>query len=96
MNTAAFRPLVLAWAALVALTLISLVLGQGFRDIPGLPWLVGAIIWLKGLVVARAFLESRQAHPFIRRLLLGFIAFPPLALIATLYASEQIARWFSL
>lgn len=86
----------LAWLALVALTLISLGLGEWFPAAAWLPLLVAAIVWVKGTLVARCFIESHVAHPFIARVLAAFIAFAPLALVATAYFGEKVARWTSL
>lgn len=83
----------LAWLALVALTFASLGLGEWFPAAPWLPLLVAAIIWVKGTLVARHFIESHVAHPFIARLLRGFVAFAPLALVATAYFGDRLARW---
>lgn len=85
-----------AWLALVALTLASLGLGEWFPSAPWLPLLVAAIIWIKGTLVARRFIESHLAHPFIARLLLAFVAFAPLALVATAYFGDRLARWTTL
>lgn len=48
-----------------------------------MPVVVAAIIWIKGTVVARHFLESRTAHPFIAWLLRVFVAIAPVALLLT-------------
>ncbi len=84
------------WLALVALTLLSLGLGHGWHGADGLPLLVAAILWLKGSLVARHFLESELAHPFIRNVLRGFIAFTPVALALTAFFGAQFARWATL
>ena len=91
-----FRLLTAAWLALVALTLVGLGLGEWFRDARWLPLLVAAIIWLKGALVARCFIESHVAHPFIPRLLRGFIAIAPVALILTAFFGDTLARWATL
>jgi hypothetical protein len=91
-----FSTLTLAWLALVALTLISLGLGEWFRAADWLPLLVAALIWLKGAVVARCFIESHIAHPFIARLLQGFIAVAPSALILTAFFGSTLAGWATL
>jgi hypothetical protein len=46
------RP-VFAWLGLLALTLLSLALGERFGHAPWMPLLVAAIIWAKGTMVAR-------------------------------------------
>jgi hypothetical protein len=91
-----FRLLTATWLALVALTLIGLGLGEWFRAAHWLPLLVAAIIWLKGALVARNFIESQRAHPFIARLLQGFIAIAPGALILTAFFGDTLARWATL
>jgi len=92
----ALAPLTRAWLALVVLTLLSLVLGQWFHGADWLPLAVAAIVWLKGTLVARQFIEARQAHPFIRRVLLAFVAFAPLALVLVAFFGNHIARWATL
>lgn len=89
-------PLSIAWLALIVLTLVSLGLGQWFHGASWLPILVAAIVWLKGTLVARHFIEADLAHPFIRNVLRVFIAFTPLALLATAFYGEQLARWATL
>jgi hypothetical protein len=96
LKIARFRPLTATWLALVALTLVGLGLGEWFRDARWLPLLVAAIIWLKGALVARHFIESHLAHPFITRLLQGFIAIAPTALILTAFFGDTLARWATL
>lgn len=90
------RPQTLTWLALLAMTLSSLALSEGFRQLPGLPLLVALIIWLKGTLVARYFIETRDAHPFIARVVAVFIVIPPLALVITAYFGSTLARWASL
>ena len=85
-----------AWAALMALTLLSVALAGWLRGANGLPLLVAGIIWLKGWLVARHFIESHDAHPFIARMLQIFIAFVPVALVLTSFFGAWIARWASL
>jgi len=95
-SPASLAPLTYAWLALVMLTLLSLGLGQWFHGASGLPILVAAIVWLKGMLVARRFIESPLAHPFITWVLRGFIAFTPLALLLTAFFGGQFARWATL
>ena len=91
-----FSRLTVAWLVLVILTLASLGLSEWFREARWLPLLVAAIIWLKGMLVARCFIESQVAHPFIARVLKVFIAVSPLALIATAFFGNTLARWATL
>lgn len=94
--SANLQPLTTAWLALLALTVISPGLGQWFHGAAWLPLLVAAIVWIKGMLVARQFIEAGLAHPFIARVLSGFIAFTPLALVLTAFFGGQFARWASL
>jgi len=87
-----FPLLTVAWLALLSLTLASLGLGEWFREAGWLPAMVAAIMWIKGALVARCFIESHVAHPFIARVLSAFIAFAPLALLGTAYFGPQLAR----
>lgn len=80
--------LVLPWLGLLALTLVSLALGNRFGHAPWMPLLVAAIIWIKGTLVARYFIESHQAHPFIAVMLRVFIAFAPVALVLTAFLGK--------
>ena len=91
-----FSAMALTWLLLVGLTVVSLGLGQWFHSAGWLPLLVAAIIWLKGTVVARHFIETSVAHPFIRRVVAVFIALAPLALIATSFWGTALARWATL
>ena len=88
--------LTLTWLALVALTLLSLGLGQWFHGAAWLQLLVAGIVWIKGWLVAQKFIEAELAHPFIRRVLKGFIAFTPVALVLTAFYGRQFARWATL
>ena len=91
-----FPQLTAAWLVLVILTLVSLGLSEWFRAAAWLPLLVAAIIWFKGALVARCFIESHVAHPFIARVLKTFIVLAPLALIATAFYGATLARWATL
>ncbi|MDD5297467.1 MAG: hypothetical protein PHU46_11190 [Rhodocyclaceae bacterium] len=82
-----------AWLALSALTLMGLGLGTWFHGAAVLPVLVAGVIWLKGALVARDFLESGHAHPFIRRVLWAFIGFAPLMLLVTSFLGNTLVRW---
>lgn len=86
-------PLVVAWAGLVILTLVSIALGEWLRGVPGLLLPVASIIWLKAWLVARYFLETRLTTTFIRRLVWTFIAFAPIALVITDLFGSQLAKW---
>ena len=89
-------PLTLTWLVLCVLTVLSLGLGQWFHAAAWLPLLVAVLVWVKGTMVARYFIESDLTHPFIRRLLKVFIAFAPLWLILTGFYGGQFAQWGSL
>lgn len=43
---------------------------------------------VEGALVARQFIESHIAHPFIARLLQGFIAIAPTALVLTAFFGD--------
>jgi hypothetical protein len=94
--SSSLAPLAHAWLALIGLTLVSLALGERFHGMAWLQLLVAAIVWMKGILVARRFIEVGLAHPFIRRVVFAFIAFTPLALVAVTYFGAQVARWASL
>lgn len=85
-------PITWAWLALVALTLISLELGQWLQGAAWLPLVVAVIIWYKGWLVARSFIEAPLTHVFVRRVLRAFIAFAPLALILIAFYGREFAR----
>ena len=90
-DTRALIPLALAWLALVALTLLSLGLGEWLSGADWLPALVSAVIWLKAWLVARYFLEAPLSRTFIRRVIWVFIAFSPIALVLTDTFGREIA-----
>ena len=90
---AGLRPLVAAWLGLVALTLLSVGVAHWLTDATWLPVFVAVIVWLKGTLVARKFIEVQYATPFIRRLVTVFIAIVPIAQILTGFFGYQIARW---
>ncbi len=87
-----YRTPALTWLALTALTLLSVELGAWLPAADWLPLLVALIVWCKGMLVARGFLEGHRAHPFVRHLLAGFIAFAPAALVFTAFFGERLAR----
>lgn len=90
------RSLFLAWIGLLTLTAISLGLGAWFHESRWLPLPVAAIVWLKGSLVARHFLESPRAHPLIVWLLRVFVGFAPAALVLTAFFGREFARWATL
>ncbi len=94
--SSAIKPLLAVWLLLCVLTLLSLGLGQGFHSANWLPLLVAGIVWLKGRLVSRYFIETQLATPFIRRVVAVFIAFAPLALVVTGFFGPSIAHWTSL
>lgn len=94
--TANLRPLFVAWLALIGLTLLGNQLGTLLHGAVWLQIAVAGIVWLKGYLVADRFIEMREAHPFIRNVLRGFIAFAPLALVATAFFGARLARWATL
>ena len=82
-KTANRNSLVPVWAGLMVLTALSILLGEHHGHASWMPLLVAVIIWIKGTMVARYFLESDRSHPFITWLLRAFIAFVPIALLFT-------------
>ncbi|HNW65350.1 MAG TPA: hypothetical protein PKJ32_20240 [Piscinibacter sp.] len=90
------RPLVLTWLALVGLTLVSPQLGKGVWGQEAVQWIVAAIIWIKGQLVARHFIEAERTHPFLRNVLRFFIAFTPIAIVLTTFFRDGFARLASL
>lgn len=91
-----FVPLVATWLVLVGLTLVSARLGDSLGRQQAVQLIVAAIIWLKGSLVARHFIEADRAHPFIRNVLRVFIAFAPIAIVLTTFFGAEFARWASL
>ena len=91
LNTA-LAPLVMTWGGLVLLSLLSVGLGEWVGNAPWLPAMVGAIIWLKGWLVARHFLEARLCRTLIRRMIWTFVAFAPIALVITDIFGARLAR----
>ena len=94
--SSALAPLTYAWLGLVVLTLISPLLAEVLHGAVWLQLLVAAIIWFKGWLIARQFIEIHLAHPFIRRVTLIFVAFTPVALLLTVFFGDQFARWATL
>lgn len=93
---ATLSSLATAWLALVALTLLGLALGAAFHGAVWLQPVVALLIWLKGMLVARRFIETAHAHPFIRWLVYAFVAFAPLALVGIAFFGREFARWATL
>ena len=92
----AIAPLGSAWLILVALTLISPFLGQWLHGVGWLQLLVAGIVWVKGWLIVRQFIEIELAHPFIRRVMQGFILFTPVMLLLTVFLGNHFARWATL
>ena len=82
-KTSPLIPPLLGWLGLLLLTVISLVLGARFGTASWLPLIVAAIIWIKANIVARYFIKSHLAHPFIAWVLRAFIAFTSIGLVVT-------------
>ncbi len=70
-----------AWLGLLTLSFTGLLVGEWFGHTPWMPLLVAAIIWVKGSLVARYFIESHTAHAYVTWLLRIFIAVVPIALV---------------
>lgn len=90
--SASLTPLFLSWFGLVMLTVLSLWLSQWSGRAAWLQLPVAAIVWLKGWLVARYFIESHRAHPFIARVVRIFILCVPAALILTAWFGDRFAR----
>lgn len=75
-----------AWVTLIGLTLVSVQAAHTFHS-PGWRLLASAIVavvaWTKGMIVIQSYLESRLAGPIFHRLVLGFAALAPCALIVS-------------
>ena len=95
-NPAGLASFTHAWLGLVALTFASLYLSHWFHGTAWLQILVAAILWLKGILVAKKFIEIKATHTFIRRVVLGFVAVTPLVLLVIAYFGNQVARWATL
>ena len=78
------------------MSLISPFLGQWLHGAAWLQVLVAGIVWIKGWLIARQFIEIDLAHPFIRRVMRFFIAFAPVALLLTVFFGRQFAGWATL
>lgn len=87
-----YRPLVNTWLVLVGLTMASVALSQHLHGTAWLQLLVAAIVWIKGEIIARHFIEIRIAHPFIRRVIRTFVAFTPVALVLIAFFGREFAR----
>lgn len=85
-----------AWLILVLLLLVSIGAGQFFHGAPWLPFAIAAIVWVKGTLIARFFIEAHHAHPFIQWALRIFIAFVPAFLLLTALLGDRLARWTTL
>lgn len=85
-----------AWLLLVLLLLVSLSAGQFFHGAPWLPFAIAALVWLKGTLIARYFIEANHAHPFIQWALRVFIGFVPAVLLLTAWLGDRVARWTTL
>jgi len=79
---------VIPWLGLLALTVVSLILGHRFGHAPWMPLIVAALIWIKGTLVAKYFIESDKAHYVIALIVKIFVAFVPVALVLTAFFSR--------
>lgn len=89
-------PLVATWFVLICLTLISPQMGDWLDGQELTQCVVAGIIWVKGSLVARHFIEVEQAHPFIRNVLRFFIAFTPIAIVLTTFFGDTFVRFATL
>lgn len=74
---------VYAWSGLLLLTMAGLLVGSAWGHASWLPVVVAALIWIKGWVVGRYFLNIHDAHPYVAWLVRIFTAFAPAALLLT-------------
>lgn len=72
-----------AWIGLLFLTLVGLLAGGLWEHTSGLPLFVAALIWIKGWMVGRYFLNIDDAHPYVAWLVRIFTVFAPVALLLT-------------
>lgn len=89
-------PIFAGWLILVLLLLVSIGAGHFFHGAAWLPFAIAAIVWVKGTLIARFFIEAHHAHPFIQWALRIFIAFVPAFLLLTAWLGERVARWTTL
>lgn len=75
--------LLTAWFGLLLLTAVGLLVGRSFGHAAWMPILVSALIWLKGWLVGRYFLNVNEAHPYVAWVVRVFTAFAPAALLVT-------------
>ncbi|MDR6213837.1 cytochrome C oxidase subunit IV family protein [Paracidovorax wautersii] len=76
----------LAWLALLLLTAASVgVVGHAHHGGSrlGMALAVAGIAWVKGRLLIRHYLEARRAGPMFLRIVTGFCALAPLALVAS-------------
>lgn len=86
----------LVWLGLLGLTAVSLTLGHALHGQAGLQALVAGLLWLKAWIVARDFILANECHPFIRRVVYGFIAVTPVSIALLGFWGASFARWASL
>lgn len=88
MSTVQKEALAYAWIGLLLLTVGGLLAGGTWGHASWLPVLVAGLIWLKGWMVGRYFLNMSEAHPYVVWVVRIFIAFAPVALLLTYAASR--------
>jgi hypothetical protein len=91
-----FALLTAAWLGLLALTGASVALGEWFAPAPAMVAALALVLWLKGVLVARCFIESASAHPWIAAMLRVFVALWPIALVLTALFGPSLVRWATL
>ena len=83
-------PALIAWLVMVALSFASVLasheahagLGTGAGRM-AMVFAVAGIAWAKGLLLIRHYLEAHRAGPLFHRIMLGFAALAPLALLVS-------------
>ena len=76
----------IAWLLMVVLTCLSVLAAHEAHTGASRAWMTAAvalIAWGKGLLLIRHFLESHRAGAVFHRIVLGFAALAPLALLVS-------------
>lgn len=78
------KPALVAWSLMLILTGLSVLASQQAHVGMSRFWMtasVAFIAWIKGQLLIRHFLASHRAGPALHRIVLGFAALAPLALL---------------
>ena len=78
------------WLLLALLTVASAAIAVTERGVlPWIGWLIAALVAWKAWLVAAHYLEVADAAPVFRRIVRGFIALAPLALVVTAWLESR-------